>query len=138
MRVKVLFIHAPDCTIEDCEITGVSWNSAVHISGSRGYYPTCNVSGSENGIWIEGDNCLVEDNYLHDLHWPSADPHIDGIQPTGCKNLTRHNNIDLDVATASSSISIKDGVNNVIEPNRLNGDSYIIYLGGIVWLHRDE
>ena len=44
--------------------------------------------------------------------------------------IIRHNNIDLNVATASSSISNYGGINNHIDDNRLNGGSYIIYFEG--------
>ena len=132
-RCRSMFINAANCTVENCEVIGQNWNSGINILvGNGSIVRRCNISGMENGIWVEPlSNILIEENYIHDLSWPSADPHMDAIQPTGCTNLIiKHNNCDLNVATASSCISILDGVNNHIDNNRLSGGSYIIYFEG--------
>jgi hypothetical protein len=100
----------------------------------------CNISGSENGIWLEGQNCLIENNYIHNLfsNTGSSDPHIDGIQLPGTNigavpvrdAVVRHNNIDLDVRTATSCLISLDPENLTIDNNRLSGGAYCIYYGG--------
>jgi hypothetical protein len=158
-------ITAPNVTLVDCRVTGsiivqstgatieyvdaVGRNSLNTIDinpngrageGDNTTVRFCDISGSENGIWLEGDGCLIEDNYIHNLfsNTGASDPHIDGIQIPGKYSFTtttenviiRHNNIDLDVRTASASITMKDGINIDIIDNRLSGGSAVIYFEG--------
>ena len=134
-RVRNIFINAPNCTIEDCDVVGGDWNSGIVVHAGatiRG----CDISGVENGIWLEGNGCLIQDNYLHNLAAPgSPDPHYDGLQipessPRVSNNIIRHNNFDLPSNTTSSCITMKDATNISIDNNRLNGGTYCIYFEG--------
>ena len=94
----------------------------------------CDISGVENGIWLEANGCVIADNYIHDLrNNASGDPHYDGLQIPGgsgvSNNLITHNNFDLGPG-ASSSITMSGATNIDITNNRLHGGTYNIYFEG--------
>jgi hypothetical protein len=134
-RALIIFVdpsgHA--VTIEDCQVTGGPWNSGINLLSRRCVVRRCDISGVENGIWLEANGCLIVDNYIHDLGAPgSKDPHYDGLQipESGVSdNIIRHNNFAL-ARDVSSCITMKDAINITIDRNRLNGGTYIIYFEG--------
>jgi len=135
-RAKNITINAPNVTIEDCGVVGGDSNSGIGILGGNGAtIQRCDISGTENGIWLESNGCLIQDNYFHDLADPgNPDPHVDGVQIPGdtphvSDNIIRHNNFAL-AREVSSCITMKDATNISIDRNRLNGGSYIIYFEG--------
>ena len=114
--------------------------NGINGQGANTTIRFCDISGSENGIWLEADNCVIGDNYIHNLfsNTGKPDPHIDGIQIPG-RNIgaaatenaiISHNNIDLDNSTANACITMMDGINVDIINNRLNGGSFVIYFEG--------
>jgi hypothetical protein len=144
----LIVIAAPNVTIQDCTVVGIN-GSATSESGIVIASPAqlggsgsgtadgatilrCNISGVENGIWLEGNGALIQDNYIHDLHAPPTG-HIDGLQVPndfpGVANATiRHNNFDQGLGTESSCIQIDNGHNFIIDNNRFYGGSYELYL----------
>jgi hypothetical protein len=133
-RLDNIFIKAPSCTIEDCAVVGGSWNSGINVLTGSATIRRCDISGADNGIWLEANGCLIVDNYFHDLHG-SPDAHIDGLQiPASASsvsnNLIRHNNFDLPSRSTNSCITMKDATNIDIDNNRLNGGTYSIYFEG--------
>jgi hypothetical protein len=155
-----VFINAPDVTLVDCRVTGeiligapratiqyvdvIGHNTVTAIdtnpSGAPGggdgsVIQFCDISQAENGIWLESNNVLIANNYIHNLfsNTGNPDPHIDGIQIPGHSvplqnDLIQHNNIDLDVSTANSTITMAHASNIDIIDNRLSGGTYTIYL----------
>ena len=132
---------ATGCVIEYCEAIGVTAGStnSMDIEGDGATVRFCDISGSENGIWLEADDCVIEENFIHDLgKASSSDPHIDGIQIPGSNigaaissnNIIRHNTIDLNVQTATSCIITLDAENLIIEDNFFSGGAYVVYLLG--------
>jgi len=132
-RVRNIFIKAPDVTIESCNVVGGSWNSGINVLANSATILRCNISGMENGFWLEAVGCLIADNYLHDLAG-TPDAHIDGLQipenPKTSNIIIRHNNFDLNITNTSSCITMTDATNIHIDNNRLNGGAYTIYFEG--------
>lgn len=134
-RMKNMFINSLNCTVEGCDVVGGSWNSGINILANDCIVRGCNISGVENGFWLELNGCLIVDNYIHDLADSAKDPHFDGLQiPASASpvsnNVIRHNNFDLQSRTTSSCITMKDASNINIDSNRLNGGTYCIYFEG--------
>ena len=141
----LIVIDAPNVTIEDCDVVGHGvGNSGIVIcppgllgTGSGGSADgatilRCDISGVENGIWLEASGCLIQDNYFHNLAGAST-AHIDGIQtpndfPGMANNIIRHNNFDLNLNTTSSCIQIDNAQNYIIDNNRFYGGSNELYL----------
>jgi Right handed beta helix region len=147
-----IFVHHPDVTIRNCQVGRIfvtetgsnvtiedseivgnpSWNSGITILAPNGTVRGCDISGVERGIWLESDNSLIENNYLHNLinNTGTHDPHIDGIQIPGARDvIIRNNNLDL-ARNVSASITMKDATNVDIYDNHLSGGTYVIYFEG--------
>ena len=129
-------VNADNVTIEDTTVTGANVGaSGINLLGSDNTtVRRCDISGVENGIWLEANGCLIKDNYIHDLrNNASGDPHYDGLQIPGgsgvSNNLITHNNFDLGPG-ASSSITMSGATNIDITNNRLHGGTYNIYFEG--------
>ncbi|MGL3107824.1 Ig-like domain-containing protein [Bradyrhizobium sp. BR 1432] len=114
--------------------------NGVAGQGASTTIKNCDISGSENGIWLEANGAVIENNYIHNLFSNNGnpDPHIDGIQVPGSNigsatsenAIIRGNNIDLDNSTANACITTMDAVNFDISNNRFNGGSYVLYFEG--------
>lgn len=134
-QAKEIFVNGDGVTIQDCDIIGGAGNSGITILfADNSTIQRCDIRGVENGIWLEARNCLVQDNYFHNLAAPgNPDPHFDGLQIPGgfvVSNLIiRHNNFDL-ATGVSSSITMRDATNVDIIDNRLDGGTYTIYFEG--------
>jgi Big-like domain-containing protein len=157
-------ITAPNVTLVDCKVTGnislestgaviqycdvVGQNTTdtidinpngVNGQGANTTIANCDISGSENGIWLEANGAVIKNNYIHNLFSNNGnpDPHIDGIQVPGANigaaqtsnAVISGNNIDLDVSTANSCLALDDVNNFNINNNRFNGGSYVVYFG---------
>ncbi|MGV7217091.1 Ig-like domain-containing protein [Bradyrhizobium sp. UFLA05-112] len=155
-------ITAPNVTLVDCKITGnlslastgavvdhctvIGKNTTDSIDinpngvdgqGASTTIKNCDISGSENGIWLEANGAVIENNYIHNLFSNNGnpDPHIDGIQVPGAnigatqsKGATiTGNNIDLDNSTANSCLALRDVADFNISNNRFSGGSYVVY-----------
>jgi Ca2+-binding RTX toxin-like protein len=134
-------------TIQYCDVIGHDNVDAITINTNgmlgQGDFTTiraCDISAAENGIWLEGDNCTIDGNYMHNLfsNTGSSDPHIDGIQiPAAFPGTTithdaliENNNLTLDNNTASSSITMRDAVNVDMVGNHLSGGAAILRIEG--------
>jgi hypothetical protein len=138
---NAVFIDANNVTVEDCTIRpGSGWNSGIGVYRTGNTIRRNNISHTENGISIGAHTAgamssghLIEDNYIHDLHFPSADPHIDGIQLFGDEVrdvIIRHNTIIMDTTDDNGAI-VMGAVQNVqIDNNRLHGAGYTIHVDG--------
>lgn len=117
-------------TIEDCDIVGGAGNSAISlVNSNNATIQRCDISGVENGIWLEANGCQILDNYVHDLADPgNIDPHFDGIdcQVGGDDCTIDHNNFAL-AQDVSSTLKLKAATNFTVNNNRLNGGTYIVY-----------
>src|SRR5262249_34028980 len=90
----------------------------------------CDISHAENTIWLEGSNCKILNNYLHDP-FASAGAHIDGIQvPNGANVqnlLLQYNNIYLNTTNTTSCLMFSDVHNSTIDSNQMYGGAYVMY-----------
>jgi Ca2+-binding RTX toxin-like protein len=136
-QAEYIFITADGVTIEDSTIVGENAGDSgiTVLFADNTTIQRCDISGTENGIWLEANGCLIQDNYIHGLRNDgAADPHYDGLQIPGgsgvSNNLINHNNFDLDNRIANACITMADGTNIDITNNRLNGGSYVIYFEG--------
>ena len=143
-EANLIITFADNTTIEDCTIVGNNGSSGISIVfADNTTVQRCDISGVENGIWLEANNCLIQDNYLHDFipYDPIRDPHSDGLQIPGgsgvSNNLILHNNFDLALASdpnadngVNACITMTGATNVDIVNNRLNGGGYTIYFDG--------
>jgi parallel beta-helix repeat protein len=137
-RAYNISVNGPNATVENCTVVGGDTNSGIGIQfGDGAAIQRCDISGVENGFWLESNGCLIADNYIHDLEGSPGDhdPHIDGLQIPGnnpkiSNNIIRHNNFDLNITNTSSCITMADATNIHIENNRLNGGAYSVYFEG--------
>jgi Right handed beta helix region len=136
------------CVISDCLIVGPGGAAAGQAGNDQGIGLTsvwfdgsnasqilrCNISGSENGVVLGANNCIIRDNYINDMirppyNSPTADPHTDGIQifrgQTG--TLIEHNFITMPPVGATSAIISGDAPGTIIRNNRLRGGTYVVY-----------
>jgi Right handed beta helix region/Carbohydrate binding domain len=160
-------ITAPNVTLVDCKITGnVSFEStggtmeycdvigrnsldAVDINpnghvgeGDNTTIRFCDISNAENGIWLEGQNALIEGNYIHFLQNNMGVPpniaHIDGIQVPGSNigsvpltsGIIRGNTIDMTSFASTSAFISLDASNIEISNNHLSGGAATVYFLG--------
>lgn len=139
-RAGHISANGPGVTIEYSDVYGKNSTNSVDLEGNNTTIRYCDISGSENGIWLEADGVRVENNYIHNLFSNNGnpDPHIDGIQVPGSNigaaasenAIIRGNNIDLDNSTANACFTSMDAVNFDISNNRFNGGSYVLYFEG--------
>jgi Calx-beta domain/RTX calcium-binding nonapeptide repeat (4 copies) len=160
-------ITAPNVTLVDCKITGnvsfestggtmeycdvigrnsldaVDINSNGHVGeGDNTTIRFCDISNAENGIWLEGQNALIEGNYIHFLQNNMGVPpniaHIDGIQVPGTNigavpltsGIIRGNTIDMTSFASTSAFISLDASNVEISNNHLSGGAYTVYFLG--------
>jgi hypothetical protein len=135
-QAQYITVNADNVTIEDTTVTGQNiGGSGINLLANNATVQRVDISGVENGIWMEASDSLIEDNYIHDLRNDTYhDPHYDGLQIPGMganvsNNLITHNNFDLGPGT-SSSITMADATNIDITNNRLHGGTYNIYFEG--------
>ena len=136
-------------TIEYCDVVGRNSINCIEINpngrlgqGDNTTVRNCDISGAENGIWLEGDGCLIQGNYIHNLfsNTGASDPHIDGIQipaafpefgTTRTENaIIEGNNLDLNNQTTSASITMRDATNIDMLDNHLSGGAAILRIEG--------
>jgi hypothetical protein len=131
---NAVIVRANNVTIEDCTIdVNFGWNSAIVLDGVVGAkVRRNNISRTENGVFMSGSRHLVEDNYIHDLWFPSADPHIDGIQLFGGITndvIIRHNSVIVS-DHANAAITMGTVQNVQVDNNRLHGGGYTVVVDG--------
>src|SRR5262245_22336340 len=54
-------------TIEYCDVYGKSSLNSIDMEADDSIVRFNDISGSENGIWLEADRVLIEENYIHNL-----------------------------------------------------------------------
>jgi len=122
-------------TVQDCEINGTGANNegSNGIAG-QGTFLRNNIYNVENGITIQGNNSVIQDNYIHNLK-ASGSPHYDGIQiDGGVSNVTISHNTVINDYGQTSAVMIDNyfgPVSNVkVDGNLLIGGGYTIYSDG--------
>jgi hypothetical protein len=68
--------------VDHCTMVGTMRNNSCILTGTNWRVTNSDLSRMENGIMVQGDNWLVEGNYIHDLGGDST-AHVDGIQIAG-------------------------------------------------------
>ena len=56
-RALIIFVDPAGqaVTIEDCQVTGGPWNSGINLLSGRCVVRRCDISGVENGFWLEAN-----------------------------------------------------------------------------------
>lgn len=130
-----IVVNADNVSVENNTVNAQNalHSSGIVLLGGNATVQHNNVSGAENGIWLQSNGNSIKDNYVHDLipYDPATDPHVDGLQvPPGtstANNIISHNNFDLG-DDVNSCIMLQDATNIQIDGNRLHGGTYTIYL----------
>jgi hypothetical protein len=120
--------------IKDCDIVGGDSAGEHNGIGGQGTFLRNDISKVDNGIVIQGDNALVQDNYIHDLQ-AAGEPHYDGIQiDGGISNATIRHNTVINSHDQTSALMINNYFgpvsNVVIDNNKLVGGGYTVYSDG--------
>ena len=152
-----VIIRANNVTIENCRITSSDY-SVINIGqgitgttvkyceidgkgvagfgiGGQGTFIGNNIHHVADGINVQGNNTLIQDNYIHDLYRIDGG-HYDGIQMDGGFSHVKvlHNTIINDKGQ-TSAIMIDgywgDISDIVVDNNLLVGGSYTIYATGV-------
>lgn len=117
-------------TVKDSEF--IPSNPSATIDGlwtRRTNVYRANIHGSVDGMKADSDT-LVQDSYIHDMHWFASDPnqgggptHNDGAQSfLGESNITlRHNNIDMSTTQDANAALQSSASNTHVENNWLDG-----------------
>ncbi|MEH2479024.1 uncharacterized protein YukE [Nitrobacteraceae bacterium AZCC 2146] len=151
-----VYINAPNVTLIDCKVTSTSFyvvkiatgvtgavvqNCDINGVGSgndgssgiagQGTFIANNIYNVENGITLQGNNSLIQDNYIHDLK-ASGSPHYDGIQiDGGISNATITHNTVINSFDQTSAVMIDNyfgPISNIsVDNNLLVGGGYTIY-----------
>src|SRR5262249_28655261 len=77
-QAEFIIITASNVTIEDSDVVGNNLGGTAIWMNTLGTGPNygsvsnvtiqrCDISGAENGIWLDGNGCLIKDNYIHGL-----------------------------------------------------------------------
>jgi hypothetical protein len=126
-------------TIDHVEINGLNHTHAcVWHEGNSMTAIAVNCYGVNDGMfsWAQntgtsGDNVNISDSYFHDFTTNAANGHIDGYQTEGASHgrLT-HNTYNM-AGSASSAVSIWDGLKNsddwTIQNNLFTGGGFTLY-----------
>ena len=64
-------------TVENCDINAMS-GGGQGIAG-QGTFLNNNIHGAADGIAVNGDNTVIQNNYIHDMQGTSGS-HFDAIQ----------------------------------------------------------
>jgi Bacterial Ig-like domain/FG-GAP-like repeat len=119
--------------VQNCEINGVgTGNDGDNGIGGQGTFIANNIYNIENGINLDGDNSLIQDNYIHDL-LASGSPHYDAIQIDGSvSNATISHNTIINSHDQTSAVMIDNyfgPISNItVDNNLLVGGGYTIYV----------
>jgi len=121
--------------IRDCEIDSNSTQGSCGINGT-GTFQRNNIHHNENGINLNGSNCTLEDNWIHD-QGSSGSPHFDGIQIDGGLSnvIVRHNTVSAYTGSGGVSALMIDNywgpINDIlVENNKLAGGGFTSYCDG--------
>ena len=124
---------AGSLTIEDTEIDGLGSPDGSCVTSQNYVARRVDCHGVGDGMYIAGNNVVIEDSYIHDLA-SCGGCHTDSIQATGGENiLIRGNTIENAYEqTGVLKLGAEDGrLHDVlVEGNLLNGGGYTVYGGG--------
>src|SRR6201999_950080 len=98
----------------------------------QGSFIANNIVNASDGINVQGDNTLIQGNYIHNMAGPNG-AHPDGIQADGgFKNLKIIHNTVVNELGDNSSLMLDNDfgpINNVlIDGNQFLGGGYTVYL----------
>jgi hypothetical protein len=120
--------------VQDCTLNGLG--SAPDGTGNQGImgqgtFLRNNISNVENGITVEGNNTVIEGNYIHDLN-AGGSPHYDNIQiDGGLSNIKISNNTLINLHGSTSAVMVDNdfgAISNVsVDSNLLVGGAYTVY-----------
>jgi hypothetical protein len=126
-KAQYIYVNADNATIEDTTVVGHNMGgSGINLLADNATVQRVDISGVDNGIWLEGSGSVVTDNYIHNVGNNGLT--IPG-GPGASNNQITHNNFDLGPAV-NASISMADADNIDIANNRLHGGTYNIYFEG--------
>jgi hypothetical protein len=118
--------------VQDCEINGVgTGNDGNNGIAGQGTFLRNNIYNVENGITLQGNNSVLDGNYIHDLK-ASGSPHYDGIQIDGgvADTSITHNTVinDSDQTSAVMIDNYFGPISNIkVDSNVLVGGGYTVY-----------
>lgn len=118
-------------TLRDSEIDGrgLSDNGVY----GHGTFLRNNIHDVENGMTLWGPSS-VQDNYIHNLRNGKADPHYDGIQVNGGRDIDFIHNTIINDHNQTAALMLENtfgGLANItVDNNRLVGGGYTVYLDG--------
>ncbi|NIX75681.1 right-handed parallel beta-helix repeat-containing protein [Microvirga terricola] len=121
--------------VQDCEINGTgSNNDGSHGIAGQGTFLRNNIYNVENGINVQGNNTVIDGNYIHDLNASGA-PHYDGVQiDGGVSNVTVTHNTVINNQPGVSAVMVDNyfgAVSNIkIDSNYLAGGGFPLYSDG--------
>ncbi|NIX75684.1 calcium-binding protein [Microvirga terricola] len=121
--------------VQDCEINGTgSNNDGSHGIAGQGTFLRNNIYNVENGINVQGNNTVIDGNYIHDLNASGA-PHYDGVQiDGGVSNVTVTHNTVINNQPGVSAVMVDNyfgAVSNIkIDGNYLAGGGFPLYSDG--------
>jgi len=121
--------------IRDCEIDGVgTGNEGSNGIRGTGTFLRNNIHHVENGITLNGNDTVIQDNYVHDLK-ASGSPHYDGIQiDGGISNVVITHNTVINSWGQTSAVMIDNyfgPISNIrVANNLLVGGGYTVYSDG--------
>ncbi|MGI5244877.1 hypothetical protein [Dactylosporangium sp. CA-139066] len=116
--------------VEDSEFVPSNPSATINgIDANNVSVYRANIHGSVDGVQT-GSNVLIQDSYIHDMHWFASDPnqgggptHNDGVQGfLGDSNVVlRHNNIDMSTTKDGNAAFQDSAKNSRVEDNWLDG-----------------
>ncbi len=107
-------------------------HAGIWYEGARLVARENNIYGVNDGIFSwDGDNYVIEDNYLHDFTEDAANGHVDGFQTEGASHgIIRHNVFDVQ-QDQTSAVAIwngrRDSDDILIENNLMAGGGFTVY-----------
>lgn len=133
-----LDIRADGVTVENCEINGQGAPGirGISISGNNVAIRHCNISHTEDGIYLTGSSKIdIKNNYIHDLESKWDGPHFDGIATDGgITDVLIQGNTIVNPHQQTSAIMLSNYFGSIarvrIEENRLVGGGYTVYSDG--------
>jgi len=120
-------------TIESCTLDGSNRTHAgIWYEGDSLVARANEIFGVNDGIFSwDGDNFVIEDNYLHGFTTEASNGHVDGFQTEGASHgVIRHNTIDVSQGQ-NAAIAIwnsrRDSTDILVEENLLTGGGFTVY-----------
>jgi hypothetical protein len=133
-QAQYIVVNSDHATIQDSDIIGNNFEGrdGIFIGANNTTVLRTDISGVENGFWLEANYAVIKDNYIHNLPYDAKiDPHLDGLQVpegAGVSNASiTHNNFALGTNQITSCLMMSDIHNSTISYNRFDGGGYTVY-----------